>query len=215
LKLLRYGPKGAERPGVIDSSGTLRDLSCLVKDVGGETLLPQTLARLREADLSSLPNVPRGTRLGPCVAAVGKIVCVGLNYSDHAAESNMAIPTEPILFMKATSSIIGPNDEVEIPPGSQKTDWEVELGVVIGKPARYVPLERAMEHVAGYCVVNDVSERAYQLERGGQWDRGRAAIRLRRLDRGWSQRMRFRIRTASICGSRSMGGGTRMGIRAR
>lgn len=173
MKLFRYGPKGAERPGVIDSTGTGRDLSAHVKDIAGDTLFPEKLRCLRDIDLASLPKVQDKIRLGPCVAGVGKIVCVGLNYSDHAAESNMPIPSEPILFMKSTSSIVGPNDDVEIPPGSEKTDWEVELGVVIGKPGRYLTLARALEHVAGYCVINDVSERAYQLERGGQWDKGK------------------------------------------
>jgi 2-keto-4-pentenoate hydratase/2-oxohepta-3-ene-1,7-dioic acid hydratase in catechol pathway len=173
VKLLRYGPIVSERPGVLDEEGAVRDLSRHVSDLRGDTFLPDQLAKLKSLKLSDLPKVADTPRIGPCVAGVGKIICVGLNYSDHAAESNMAVPTEPVLFMKATSSIIGPNDEVEIPPGSEKTDWEVELGVVIGKPGRYISEERALEHIAGYCVVNDVSERAYQLERGGQWDKGK------------------------------------------
>lgn len=173
MKLLRYGAPAAERPGVLDPDGNVRDLSSVVSDIGGDTLLPETLARLRTLNLADLPRVPGTPRIGPCVAPVGKIICVGLNYSDHAAESGMEVPKEPVLFMKATSSIVGPNDAVEIPPGSEKTDWEVELGVVIGKPGRYLSLEQARSHVAGYCVVNDVSERTYQLERGGQWDKGK------------------------------------------
>jgi ureidoglycolate lyase/2,4-diketo-3-deoxy-L-fuconate hydrolase len=144
-----------------------------VNDIAGDVLLPESLAKLAAIDPESLPLVDGAPRLGACVGKVGKMVCVGLNYSDHAAESNMAIPTEPILFAKWTSAIVGPNDDVEIPPGSEKTDWEVELGVVIGKTARYVSKEDALQHVAGYCIVNDVSERAYQLERGSQWDKGK------------------------------------------
>jgi ureidoglycolate lyase/2,4-diketo-3-deoxy-L-fuconate hydrolase len=173
MKLLRVGDRGQERPALIDERGVLRDLSAHASDIGGEALLPENLETLRALDMSRLPLIEGTPRIGPCVAGVGKIVCVGLNFSDHAAESNMAIPTEPILFLKPTSAIVGPNDDVEIPLAAQKTDWEVELGVVIGKPGKYVSLETAMTHVAGYCVVNDVSERAYQLERGGQWDKGK------------------------------------------
>jgi len=173
VKLLRYGPKGQERPGILDAEGHLRDLSAQVSEVGGAALLPEQLEKLRALDMRKLPRVDGTPRLGPCVAGVGKIVGVGLNYRDHAAESGMAVPDEPVLFMKPPSAIVGPNDEVEIPPGSEKTDWEVELGIVIGKPARYLAPERALEHVAGYCIVNDVSERAYQLERGGTWDKGK------------------------------------------
>jgi 2-keto-4-pentenoate hydratase/2-oxohepta-3-ene-1,7-dioic acid hydratase in catechol pathway len=173
MKLLRYGSKDSERPGLLDKAGRIRDLSAHITDIGAATLLPERLQQLAALDPVHLPEVAGTPRLGPCVAGVGKIICVGLNYSDHAKESNMPIPTEPILFMKATSAICGPNDEVEIPPGSIKTDWEVELGVVIGKPGRYIREERALEHVAGYCVINDISERAYQLERGGQWDKGK------------------------------------------
>ncbi|GGP18385.1 fumarylacetoacetate hydrolase family protein [Silvimonas iriomotensis] len=173
MKLLRFGPAGHEKPGLVDASGVIRDLSSVVDDIAGATLLPANLAKLRDVKTDTLPTAPAGARIGPCVTGVGKVICVGLNYSDHAKESNMAIPTEPILFMKPTSSICGPNDHVEIPRGAEKTDWEVELGVVIGKTAKYVSKENALEHVAGYCVVNDVSERAFQLERGGQWDKGK------------------------------------------
>lgn len=170
MKLLRYGPPGFERPGLLDADGTLRDLSSRIRDVSGPALL---LKPLRAVDPESLPPVEGNPRLGPCVGGVGKIVCVGLNYRDHAAESGMPVPSEPVLFLKPTSAICGPNDDVEIPPGSQKTDWEVELGVVIGTRGKYIPVGTALEHVAGYCIVNDVSERAYQLERGGQWDKGK------------------------------------------
>ena len=173
MKLVRFGARGAERPGIIDSQGRLRDLSARVKDIAGDVLLPASLARLADIDPATLPVVQGTPRIGACVGQVGKMVCVGLNYSDHAAESNMPVPSEPVLFFKATSAIVGPDDDVEIPPGAAKVDWEVELGVVIGKPARYVPKDQAMQHVAGYCVVNDVSERAYQLERGGTWDKGK------------------------------------------
>ena len=173
MRLLRCGPAGREKPALLDEAGLVRDLSGCVRDIEGEALLPQSLNRLRSIDPKTLPVIPQGSRIGPCVAGVGKIVAVGLNYSDHASESKMAVPAEPPLFLKATSSIVGPNDDVEIPIGAEKTDWEVELGVVIGLPGKYVTRERALEHVAGYCIVNDVSERAYQLERGGQWDKGK------------------------------------------
>jgi 2-keto-4-pentenoate hydratase/2-oxohepta-3-ene-1,7-dioic acid hydratase in catechol pathway len=173
MKLLRWGPIGRERPGLLDDTETARDLSSLIPDVGADALLPDSIAALRRLDASVLPFIPRGARIGPCVGAVGKIVGVGLNYRDHAAESGMAVPQEPPLFLKPSSAISGPNDDVEIPLGSQKTDWEVELGVVIGTPAKYVSEREALQHVAGYCVLNDVSERAYQLERGGQWDKGK------------------------------------------
>jgi 2-keto-4-pentenoate hydratase/2-oxohepta-3-ene-1,7-dioic acid hydratase in catechol pathway len=175
MKLLRYGPPGEEKPGLLDSSGAIRDLSGVVPDISRNTLLPESLDRLRQIDPATLPRVAGAPRLGPCVGQVGKFICVGLNYSDHAAESNMAVPAEPIIFMKATSCIIGPNDDVVIPRGSLKTDWEVELGVVIGKPAKYVAEPDALSHVAGYCVVNDLSERAYQLEGTGQWVKGKSA----------------------------------------
>jgi 2-keto-4-pentenoate hydratase/2-oxohepta-3-ene-1,7-dioic acid hydratase in catechol pathway len=175
VKLLRFGEPGKERPGILHADGTIRDLSSVVPDIGGAALLPESIARLRALDPSTLPKVPGSPRLGPCVAGVGKFICVGLNYSDHAAESNMAVPAEPIIFMKATSSICGPNDNVELPRGSQTSDWEVELGVVIGKPAKYATEAEAMSHVAGFCVVNDLSERAYQLEGTGQWVKGKSA----------------------------------------
>jgi ureidoglycolate lyase/2,4-diketo-3-deoxy-L-fuconate hydrolase len=173
MKLIRFGAPGHERPGMIDRQGRLRDLSSQVPDIAGAALSPESLRRLAALDPESLPLVAGQPRLGACVGQVGKMICVGLNYSDHAAESNMPVPSEPVLFMKATSAICGPNDDVQIPPGAGKVDWEVELGVVIGRPARYVSKADALEHVAGYCIVNDVSERAYQLERGGQWDKGK------------------------------------------
>jgi 2-keto-4-pentenoate hydratase/2-oxohepta-3-ene-1,7-dioic acid hydratase in catechol pathway len=175
MKLLRYGPAGEEKPGLLDAGGVMRDLSGVVSDIARNTLLPDSLERLRRMDPKSLPAVPGTPRIGPCVGQVGKFICVGLNYSDHAAESGMAVPAEPIIFMKATSCISGPNDDVVLPRGSQKTDWEVELGVVIGKPAKYVEEKDALSHVAGYCVVNDLSERAYQLEGTGQWVKGKSA----------------------------------------
>jgi 2-keto-4-pentenoate hydratase/2-oxohepta-3-ene-1,7-dioic acid hydratase in catechol pathway len=173
MKLLRYGEPGRERPGLLDADGDLRDLSRQIPDLAGAALLPDGLRRLGALDPSILPKVSGSPRIGPCVASVGKLVGVGLNYRDHARESGMAIPTEPVLFFKATSALCGPYDDVEIPLGAAKTDWEVELGVVIGRPAKYVGEERALDHVAGYCIVNDVSERAFQLERGGQWDKGK------------------------------------------
>jgi 2-keto-4-pentenoate hydratase/2-oxohepta-3-ene-1,7-dioic acid hydratase in catechol pathway len=175
MKLLRYGPPGREKPGLLDANGTIRDLSGVIADVGGDALLPESLAKLRQLDPKTLNAVDGSPRIGPCVADVGKFLCVGLNYSDHAAESGMKVPSEPIIFMKATSSIVGPNDDLEIPRGSEKTDWEVELGVVIGKTAKYVDEARAMDHVAGFCVVHDVSERAFQLEGTGQWVKGKSA----------------------------------------
>jgi 2-keto-4-pentenoate hydratase/2-oxohepta-3-ene-1,7-dioic acid hydratase in catechol pathway len=173
MKLVRIESPGKERPALLDSLGQLRDLSGIIADIGGQALLPETLSKVGEIDTATLPLITGTPRVGPCVGNVGKIICVGLNYRDHAAEANMAIPSEPILFLKPTSAISGPNDDVEIPPGAEKTDWEVELGVVIGKPGKYVKRERALEHIAGYCVLNDVSERSYQLERGGQWDKGK------------------------------------------
>ncbi|ULR90581.1 ureidoglycolate lyase [Comamonas sp. B21-038] len=173
MKLLRYGPVGQEKPGLLDSSNTLRDLSGVLSDIEGAQLGDAALARLRAIDPSTLPAVPGQPRIGPCVARVGKFICIGLNYADHAAESGAAIPTEPVIFNKWTSAICGPNDAVEIPRGSTKTDWEVELGVVIGKAAKYITEAQALEHVAGYCVVNDVSEREWQIERGGTWDKGK------------------------------------------
>jgi 2,4-didehydro-3-deoxy-L-rhamnonate hydrolase len=178
VKLLRYGPKGQEKPGLLDAAGRVRDLSGIVPDIAGDVLTPAGLARIAGIDIGTLPvvaGVPqRDLRLGPCVGRVGKFICIGLNYADHAAESNMPIPAEPVVFAKWTSAIVGPDDDVEIPRGSMRTDWEVELGVVIGKPGRYIAEADAMSHVAGYCIVNDVSEREVQLERGGgQWDKGK------------------------------------------
>ena len=173
MKLLRYGPKGREKPGILDKDGKIRDLSAHVPDIAGSVLQPDSLKKLAALDPSQLPLASGELRIGPCVGKVGKFVCIGLNYADHAAETGAPIPKEPIIFMKATSAIIGPNDEVEIPRGSVKTDWEVELGVVIGRNAKYIPENAAMDYVAGYCVVNDVSEREYQIERGGQWDKGK------------------------------------------
>jgi 2-keto-4-pentenoate hydratase/2-oxohepta-3-ene-1,7-dioic acid hydratase in catechol pathway len=175
MKLLRYGQPGREKPGVLLQDGSIGDLSGIIQDLSGDALLPASLAALRAVDPASLPRVNGAVRLGPCVGRVGKFICIGLNYSDHAAESGMAVPVEPILFMKATSAVCGPNDHVEIPRGSAKTDWEVELGVIIGKPAKYVLEAEAMSHVAGYCVVNDLSERAFQLEGTGQWVKGKSA----------------------------------------
>ena len=173
MKLVRYGPAGEERPGMLDVEGTLRDLSAHVEDIAGATLSPDGLDRLRALDPGSLPLVEGSPRIGPCVGRVGKFVCIGLNYADHAAESGLSVPPEPVVFMKATSAIIGPDDDVVLPRGSTKTDWEVELGVVIGSPAKYVSEDDAPHHIAGYCVVNDISEREYQLERHGTWDKGK------------------------------------------
>lgn len=175
MKLLRYGQPGAEKPALLDADGNVRDLSGHVPDIGGAVLTSAGLATLEALDPKSLPLVENFGRLGPCVSRVGKFICVGLNYADHAAETGAKIPEEPILFMKATSAITGPNDNVIIPRNSKKTDWEVELGVVIGDEARYVTEAAAMNHVAGYCLVNDVSERAFQSERGGQWTKGKSA----------------------------------------
>lgn len=173
MKLLRYGAKGAEKPGLLDADNRIRDLSGHVADIAGDVLTPVGLAALAQLDPASLPLVTGNPRIGACVGQVGKFVCIGLNYADHAAESGMDVPKEPIIFNKWTSAICGPNDAVEIPRGSTKTDWEVELGVVIGKGGRYIDEASAMEHVAGYCVINDVSEREWQLERGGSWDKGK------------------------------------------
>ncbi len=175
MKLLRYGPPGQEKPGLLDPEGRLRDLSGVIGDVGGEALLPGSLARLAALDPSDLPAVSGTPRLGPCVAGVGKFPAVGLNYADHAKETGGQAPREPIIFTKMTSSICGPNDDTVIPRGSVKTDWEVELGVVIGTPGKYIAEADALAHIAGYCVVDDVSEREYQLERKGQWVKGKSA----------------------------------------
>jgi 2-keto-4-pentenoate hydratase/2-oxohepta-3-ene-1,7-dioic acid hydratase in catechol pathway len=173
MKLLRYGPAGQERPGLLDGQGQVRDLSGVVPDIDGAALSPDTLDKLAKLDPSSLPLVAAPGRLGPCVGRIGKFICIGLNYADHAAESGLPVPTEPVIFTKATSAICGPNDDVIQPVGSTKLDWEVELGVVIGTEARYVSEERALDHVAGYCVINDVSERAFQLDGTGTWDKGK------------------------------------------
>ncbi|BAI74163.1 fumarylacetoacetate hydrolase family protein (plasmid) [Azospirillum sp. B510] len=174
MKLLRHGPRGAEKPGLLDAQGRIRDLSAHVGDIAGRWLLPDGLAGIAALPVDSLPLVDAATRLGPCVAGTGKFVCIGLNYSDHAAETGATVPSEPVIFMKATSAIQGPDDPVEIPRGSTKTDWEVELGVIIGKTAKYVSEAEAMDHVAGYCVVNDLSEREFQIERQGQWTKGKS-----------------------------------------
>lgn len=172
MKLLRYGEKGAEKPAIVDGHGVIRDLSGIVADINGR-VLEHELDKIRAADLSALPEVPQDVRIGACVGNIGKFICIGLNYSDHAAETGAEIPKEPVVFNKWTSAVVGPNDDVEIPRGSQKTDWEVELGVVIGKSGRYISEEEALDYVAGFCVVNDVSEREFQLERGGSWDKGK------------------------------------------
>jgi 2-keto-4-pentenoate hydratase/2-oxohepta-3-ene-1,7-dioic acid hydratase in catechol pathway len=171
MKLLRYGPKGQEKPGLLDQDGNIRDLSGVVKDIDGKVLAD--LSAIRAAKVESLPIIEKGVRIAEPVANVGKFLCIGLNYSDHAAESGMPEPSEPIIFMKATSAIIGPNDDVYLPPAAKKGDWEVELGIVIGKEARYVTKEKALDYVAGACVVNDLSEREFQLERLGTWDKGK------------------------------------------
>lgn len=174
MKLLRYGEPGEELPGLLDASGNIRSLNGHSFDIAGSTLSPEGLEKVRRTNPDQLEIVPHPVRLGPCVGGVGKIICVGLNYSDHAEESGMAVPDEPVIFFKATSSIIGPDDDVLIPKRSRKTDWEVELGVVIGTRASYVSEEDAMAHVAGYCIVNDLSEREFQMERGGQWVKGKS-----------------------------------------
>ncbi|HPW30368.1 MAG TPA: fumarylacetoacetate hydrolase family protein [Rhodoferax sp.] len=177
MKLLRFGPPGQEKPGALDAQGRVRDLTGIVDDIAGAALLPTQLERLKAMDLTALPLVQgepqNGLRLGPCVGRTGKLICIGLNYSDHAAEAGMQVPPEPVVFNKWTSAIVGPDDNVEIPRGSVKTDWEVELGVVIGQGGRYIAEAEAMRHVAGYCVVNDVSEREFQIERSGTWDKGK------------------------------------------
>ncbi len=173
MKLLRYGEPGQERPGLLDSNGRIRDLTDLIGDLSGTALSPESIAHLQSQDVNSLPLVEGNPRLGPCVGKIGKFICIGLNYADHAAETGADIPKEPIIFNKWTSAIVGPNDNVEIPRNSKKTDWEVELGVVIGKGGRYIDEADALEHVAGYCVINDVSEREFQIERGGTWDKGK------------------------------------------
>lgn len=177
MKLLRYGPKGQEKPGVLDADGRVRDLSARVPDIAGAVLDPEMLARLSQLAPESLPLVPgipqEDLRLGPCVGGVGKFIGIGLNYADHAAEAGLPVPSEPVLFNKWISCLSGPDDDVVLPPGSEKSDWEVELGIVIGRGGTYIDRAAALDHVAGYCVINDVSERAYQTERGGTWDKGK------------------------------------------
>ena len=173
MKLLRYGPAGREKPGLLDAGGKIRDLSGQIADVDGQSLTSETLGRLAKLDPATLPIVDGSPRFGCPVGSVSKFVAVGLNYADHAAEANMPLPSEPIIFFKATSCIVGPNDDVILPRGSTKCDWEIELGIVIGRTARYVEEREALDYIAGYCLVNDVSEREYQLERGGTWDKGK------------------------------------------
>ncbi|MGH6747640.1 fumarylacetoacetate hydrolase family protein [Novosphingobium sp.] len=173
MKLVRFGEKGQERPGILDGEGRIRDISQIVPDIAGDVLTPEGLAALRALDLASLPLAPEGARIGPCVGGVGKFVCIGLNYRDHARESGMAIPSEPVVFNKWTSAICGPDDDIVKPRGSDRMDWEVELGVVIGKGGVYISEAEALDHVAGYCVVHDVSERSFQFDRGGTWDKGK------------------------------------------
>lgn len=174
MKFLRYGETGQEKPGLLDADGNIRDLSAHVSDLSGAVLSPEALAKLGSLDVNALPKVEGNPRLGPCVAGTGKFICIGLNYADHAAESGMAVPPEPVIFMKATSAIVGPNDDLLIPRGSEKTDWEVELGIVIGKTAKYDSEDDALDYVAGYCTLHDVSERAFQIERAGQWTKGKS-----------------------------------------
>ena len=174
MKLLRHGEFGQEKPGIIDQDGKIRDLSKHISDINGNTISSDGLKKISAIDLSSLPIVPDNTRLGSCVGSVGKFLCIGLNYSDHAAESGLPVPSEPILFSKATSAIVGPNDNVEIPRNSSETDWEVELGIIIGKKAKYIDENSAQDYIAGYCVINDVSERAFQIKREGQWTKGKS-----------------------------------------
>lgn len=173
MKLVRYGQPGREKPGALDAQGVLRDLSGEVDDIAGDVLLPASIAKLKALDLSSLPAVEGSPRIGACVGRVGKFIGVGLNYTDHAEETGAEAPAEPVMFMKTTSSICGPNDNIRIPRGSEKTDWEVELGIVIGQDGKYIPRDTALDHVAGYCTICDVTERSYQFERGPTWDKGK------------------------------------------
>ena len=174
MKLLRYGEIGKEKPGILDQEGKIRDLSNHISDINGDNISDEGLNQISLINISSLPIIPENTRLGACVGNIGKFLCIGLNYSDHAAETGMPVPSEPILFSKATSAVVGPNDNVEIPRNSNETDWEVELGIIIGKKAKYINEEDAEEHIAGYCVVNDVSEREFQLKKEGQWTKGKS-----------------------------------------
>jgi 2-keto-4-pentenoate hydratase/2-oxohepta-3-ene-1,7-dioic acid hydratase in catechol pathway len=174
MKLLRYGDIGNEKPGILDNEGKIRDLSSHIPDINGDTISENSLNKIASINISSLTIIPDGTRLGSCVGNSGKFLCIGLNYSDHAAESGLPVPSEPILFAKATSAIVGPNDNVEIPRNSSETDWEVELGIIIGKKAKYIDENNAQDYIAGYCVINDVSERAFQIKREGQWTKGKS-----------------------------------------
>jgi 2-keto-4-pentenoate hydratase/2-oxohepta-3-ene-1,7-dioic acid hydratase in catechol pathway len=174
MKLLRYGDIGNEKPGILDNQGKIRDLSSHIPDINGDTISENSLNKIASINISSLPIIPDSTRLGSCVGNSGKFLCIGLNYSDHAAESGLPVPSEPILFAKATSAIVGPNDNVEIPRNSSETDWEVELGIIIGKKAKYIDENNAQDYIAGYCVINDVSERAFQIKREGQWTKGKS-----------------------------------------
>jgi len=174
MKLLRYGPKGQEKPGLVDAEGQIRDLSQHVPDIAGDVLSPAGLAAIAALDIASLPAVEGSPRIGPCVGRVGKFLCIGLNFADHARETGKEPPSEPVVFAKAVSAICGPNDDVEIPRGSDRTDWEVEMGVVIGSRAKYISEAEAMDHVAGFCLINDLSERRFQSERGGQWTKGKS-----------------------------------------
>ena len=174
MKLLRHGEFGNEKPGIIDHEGKIRDLSSHIPDINGDSINSESLKKISAIDLSNLPIISESTRLGACVGNIGKFLCIGLNYSDHAAESGLPVPSEPILFSKATSAIVGPNDNVEIPRNSVETDWEVELGIIIGKKAKYIDEANAEEYIAGYCVVNDVSEREFQLKKEGQWTKGKS-----------------------------------------
>ena len=174
MKLLRYGEIGKEKPGILGQDGKIRDLSNHITDINGDNISEEGLKKISMIDVSSLPIIPENTRLGACVGNIGKFLCIGLNYSDHAAETGMPVPSEPILFSKATSAVVGPNDNVEIPRNSNETDWEVELGIIIGKKAKYINEEDAKEYIAGYCVVNDVSEREFQLKKEGQWTKGKS-----------------------------------------
>ena len=200
MKLVRFGAAGQEKPGLVDSQGQIRDLSGLVPDIAGKSLSAETLDRIRQTDPGSLPLAPSGQRLGACVGQVRNFIAIGLNYADHAAETGAAIPAEPIVFNKAPSCIVGANDDVVIPRGSQKTDWEVELAIVIGERASYIGANEALDFIAGYCVCNDVSEREYQLERGGTWDKGKGCDTFGPVGPGWSRPTRCPTRRRSPCG---------------
>lgn len=184
MKLMRVGQPGQEKPAILDAEGKVRDLSAHVKDIGGDAISPEGLKKIAAIDLGTLPVLSE-ERIGACVAGTGKFICIGLNFSDHAAETGATVPPEPVIFMKATSAIVGPNDDVTIPRGSEKTDWEVELGVVIGKTAKYVSEADALDYVAGYCVSHDVSERAFQTERAGQWTKGKSCDTFGPIGPGW------------------------------